>query len=113
MASAQAELGHALSQVTLKAPSVPVISNVTAETHGAPASISARLIEQVTSPVRWEAGIRHLLDLGFTRFIELGPGKALSGFLRRIDRHVESLNVADLPSLASTLQALRAPETTG
>jgi len=113
MASAQARLAQDLKQVTLKAPSVPVVSNVTAEPHGAPENISARLIEQVTSPVRWEAGIRHLLNQGFTRFIELGPGKALSGFLRRIDRNVESLNVADLPSLESTLQALRAPASSG
>ena len=113
MASAQARLAQDLNQVTLKAPSVPVVSNVTAEPHGAPEQISARLIEQVTSPVRWEAGIRHLLDQGFTRFIELGPGKALTGFLRRIDRNVESLNVADLPSLESTLQALRAPASSG
>jgi [acyl-carrier-protein] S-malonyltransferase len=113
MASAQAQLAHELTRVTLKFPSVPVVSNVTAEPHGAPEHISARLIEQVTSPVRWEAGIRHLLNLGFARFIELGPGKALSGFLRRIDRNVQSLNVADLPSLESTLQALRAPASPG
>ena len=43
------------------------------------------LVEQVTSSVRWEESMRYLLSQGFTRFIELGPGKALSGFMKRID----------------------------
>jgi [acyl-carrier-protein] S-malonyltransferase len=59
--------------------------------------------------VAWEAGIRHLLGEGFVRFIELGPGKALSGFLRRINRDAQALNVADLPSLNMTVGALAAP----
>jgi [acyl-carrier-protein] S-malonyltransferase len=56
--------------------------------------------------VRWEAGIRSLLDHGFTRFVELGPGKALTGFMRRIDRTATTHNVADVSSLEATVNAL-------
>lgn len=109
MASAQPRLAAELAHVTLHAPAVPVIANVTAEPHGTPADIARLLVDQVTSPVRWEASIRHLLAQGFTRFIELGPGSALSGFLRRIDKSAQSLNVADVASLDATVKALTQP----
>ena len=65
------------------------------------------MVEQVTSSVLWEASIRSLLTQGVTRFIELGPGTALSGFMKRIDKSVEMLHVADLASLETTVQALQ------
>ena len=68
--------------------------------------ISARLIEQVTSSVFWEKSMRHLLAQGFTRFIELGPGTALSGFMKRIDKGAQMLNVADVASLEATVKTL-------
>lgn len=106
MASAQPKLQTELATVALQAPAVPVISNVTAEPHGGPDEIRRRMVEQVTSSVLWEASIRHLLAQGFTRFIELGPGTALSGFMKRIDKSAQMLNVADLPSLEATVKAL-------
>ena len=106
MSSAQPKLAHALSLVALRPPRVPVIANVTAQPHGAPDSMASVLVQQVTSSVRWEESIRYLLSQGFTRFIELGPGTALTGFLKRIDKTVTVLNVADVPSLEATAQAL-------
>lgn len=106
MAGAQAKLDSALKTVALQAPGVPVISNVTAQPHGTPADIHRRMVEQVTSSVRWEDSMRHLLAQGFTRFIELGPGKALSGFMKRIDGNAQMLNIADMASLEATVQAL-------
>jgi [acyl-carrier-protein] S-malonyltransferase len=106
MAGAQPKLQAELAKTKLSAPAVPVISNVTAQPHAAPGEISARLIEQVTSSVRWEESMRYLLAQGFTRFIELGPGTALSGFLRRIDKDAQVLNVADAASLETTVKAL-------
>jgi [acyl-carrier-protein] S-malonyltransferase len=85
---------------------VPVISNVTAQPHGAVGEIRTRLVEQVTSSVRWEESMRYLLAQGFTRFIELGPGTALSGFMKRIDPNAQMLNVADVASLATTVTTL-------
>jgi len=106
MARAKPKLDEALRGITLCPASVPVISNVTGQPHGAPAEIQQRLVEQVTSPVRWEDSMRHLQAQGFTRFIELGPGKALSGFMKRIDPNAQMLNVADVPSLEATAAAL-------
>ena len=106
MASAQSKLGAELAQVKLSAPLVPVISNVTAQAHGTPAEISARLVEQVCASVRWEESMRALLAQGFTRFIELGPGTALSGFMKRIDKTAQMLNVSDAASLETTVKVL-------
>lgn len=108
MASAQPKLQSALAAVKLQAPAITVVSNVTAQPHGAPAEIQRRLVDQVTSSVRWEDSMRWLLAQGFTRFIELGPGKALSGFMKRIDPNAVMLNVADVESLETTIAALTA-----
>jgi [acyl-carrier-protein] S-malonyltransferase len=107
MASAQPKLAAELARIHLAPPTVPVISNVSAAAHGSPDAIAQLLVEQVTGSVRWEESIRALLAQGFTRFIELGPGTALTGFLRRIDKSAQSLNVADVPSLAATVAALK------
>ena len=108
MAGAQPKLAAELASVNVAAPALPVIANVTARPHEGPEAIRARLVEQVTSSVRWEESMRYLLGQGFTRFIELGPGKALSGFMRRIDKAAQMLNVQDLPSLEATARILAA-----
>ncbi len=107
MASAQPKLQAELARIEVSSPSVPVISNVRAEPHGAPDSIRQRLIAQVTSPVLWEQSVRVLLRQGFSRFIELGPGTALSGFVKRIDRNAQMLNVSDVGSLEATVKAVK------
>ncbi len=106
MSGAQPKLKASLDSLAVQAPAVPVISNVTAQPHGAPETIKSLLVSQVTSSVQWEASIRLLLSQGFTRFIELGPGTALTGFMKRIDKSAQTLNVADLSSLEATVQAL-------
>ncbi len=105
MSSAQPKLQGELTKIRISAPGVPVISNVTAQPHGT--DISARLVEQVCSSVLWENSMRYLLAQGFTRFIELGPGTALSGFMKRIDKGAEMLNVTDAASLDTTVKALQ------
>jgi [acyl-carrier-protein] S-malonyltransferase len=107
MAAAQSRLEAELASYRFAEPRVPVIANVTARPHGGAAAIPQLLARQVTAPVRWEESIRHLLAQGFSQFIELGPGTALTGFLRRLDRQARALNVGDLPSLEATVAALR------
>jgi [acyl-carrier-protein] S-malonyltransferase len=106
MASAQPKLAAALQSIPLNIPAVPVVSNVTARPHEAPPDIHRRLVEQVTSSVRWEDSMRYLIGEGFRRFIELGPGTTLTGFLKRIDKNVDCLNVSDILSLETTVKAL-------
>lgn len=108
MASAQPKLEVELDRIGLREPEVSVISNVTARPHESVASMRARLVLQVTCSVLWEQSIRYLLGEGFTRFIELGPGTALTGFMKRIDKGAQVLNVADTVSLETTLKSLRA-----
>lgn len=108
MASAQPKLEAELARVRIETTNVPVISNVSALPYGRPITIAASLVEQVTSSVRWEESMRCLLNQGFTRFIELGPGTALSGFMKRINKDVQMLNVADVGSLETTVKALTA-----
>lgn len=106
MASAQPKLLAELGKMDLSQPSVPVIANVHAAPHTEPKRIAELLVEQVVSPVRWEDSIRWLLQAGFHSFIELGPGNALSGFQKRIDKTAEMLRVSDLETLHATVQAL-------
>ena len=106
MASAQPKLQAELQLLALRPPAVTVVSNVTAQPHNGPETIRTRLVEQVTASVRWEASIRYLLSQGFARFVELGPGTALSGFIKRIDKSAQMLNVGDLASLNTTVAAL-------
>jgi [acyl-carrier-protein] S-malonyltransferase len=106
MAGAQPKLQAELARVKLLSPVVPVISNVTGQPHGGTVEVSTRLVEQVTSSVLWEKSMRYLLAQGFTRFIELGPGTALSGFMKRIDKNAQMLNVADVASFEASVKAL-------
>jgi [acyl-carrier-protein] S-malonyltransferase len=106
MASAQPKLAAELAAAKISAPAMPVISNVTAQAHGT--DIAAKLVDQVCASVRWEESMRALLAQGFTRFIELGPGTALSGFMKRIDKSAQVLNVTDAASLEATVKALAA-----
>jgi [acyl-carrier-protein] S-malonyltransferase len=106
MQSAQSKLAAALASVDLQRPTVQVLSNVTAQPHQTPREIAPLLLEQITSPVRWEASIRQLLDQGFRRFIELGPGRTLHGFLKRIEPDAVVLNIHDVASLEATVAQL-------
>jgi [acyl-carrier-protein] S-malonyltransferase len=108
MAGAQPKLQAELAKIKITTTSVPVIANVNALPHGMPSAIASRLVGQVTSSVLWEKSMRVLLAQGFTRFIELGPCTALSGFMKRIDKSATTLNVADAPSLATTIKAISA-----
>jgi [acyl-carrier-protein] S-malonyltransferase len=108
MASAQPKVKAMLDAVTMNPPSLMVIANVSARPHTDPADIRARLTEQVISSVRWEDSIRYLVEQGFTRFIELGPGTVLTGFVKRIDKNVRTYSIADVSSLEATVAALKA-----
>ena len=89
MKPADDQLAEALAAVDLKIPRVPVYSNVNARPHEAdPDSIRRLLANQVTQGVRWEASIRQMLADGFGTFYEVGPGRVLTGLLKRIDRKI-------------------------
>lgn len=107
MKPAAAKLAETLSSIEIKQAITPVISNVTAQPVTQPEEIKEKLIEQLISPVRWEESVRTLLDLGVDTFIEIGPGKVLSGLIKKIDRSVAIYSVNDKASLENTVHALR------
>jgi [acyl-carrier-protein] S-malonyltransferase len=84
---------------------MPLVTNVDAELITCGAEARSALLRQVASPVRWSESVKRLLDEGVTRFIEVGPGKVLSGLVRQISRHSEILNVEDVQSLDATIAA--------
>ncbi|MBA4029656.1 MAG: [acyl-carrier-protein] S-malonyltransferase [Planctomyces sp.] len=95
MASACEQLAEVLNSVELKAPRIPVLSNVDAMSHSDPAELMRLLIQQVTEPVMWEKSVRNLLADGVDSFYEIGPGKVLKGLLKRIDRKASCETVND------------------
>jgi [acyl-carrier-protein] S-malonyltransferase len=90
---------------------IPLVNNADAEivTNGEEAREG--LIRQVTLPVRWEESVRELIDQGVNTFVEVGPGRVLTGLLRQIDRSVHVFNVEDEKSLRSTLEKLAQAQT--
>ena len=96
MEPAALRLAEALEQVDWSTPAVPVVSNVTALPHdaGDTGSIKKRLVEQVTSPVRWTQSMQWMAKNVQGRYVELAPGKVLSGLMRRIDRNIKVVNCA-------------------
>jgi len=92
-----------LAQVEIRAPRARVLANVSADYHGGPDAIRDSLYRQVTSPVRWQACVERAVRDGASRFTEFGPGRVLTGFMKKIDRSIECTNlgkVADLTPAA-------------
>ena len=108
MKPAQEHLSTDLESLAFCAPAFPVVANVAARLITRPAAARDCLIRQVTGPVRWVECINLLIQNGATTFIEIGPGRVLSGLLRQIDRSQTSLNVEDTASLEKTIAALTA-----
>ena len=91
-----------LNNAKFSTPNNMIVSNVTAEPSGDPKKIKNLLIEQIEKPVRWRESIVNMINLGCDKFIEIGPGKVLSGLVKRIDRNVKLIpinNIDDLENL--------------
>ena len=106
MRPAQERLEEDLRATAFSSLKIPLVTNVDAEVITSGAEAREALIRQVTLPVRWEESVRELIEQGATTFVEVGPGRVLSGLLRQIDRSVHSLNVEDAKSLQIALDRL-------
>jgi len=84
-------LAHALGQVTFHPFTIPVLSNVTATPYPAPQAVRDLLVQQMCAPVRWEDAMRYAVTQGCDAFLEVGPGKVLSGMMKRIAPEIEIL----------------------
>ncbi|HEV2305419.1 MAG TPA: ACP S-malonyltransferase [Candidatus Acidoferrales bacterium] len=103
MKPAEARLEQDLRATTFAPLRVPLITNVDAEVITTGDEARDALIRQVCLPVRWEDSIHEMIEQGVRIFVEVGPGRVLSGLLRQIDRSVRSFNVEDAASLQSSI----------
>lgn len=99
MRPAAIKLEAVLGQVNMVAPSVPVIANVTGLPHGGPDDIRRQMVAQVYSSVRWYQGIEYMKAQGVTSYLECGPGKVLSGLVKRIDKTASLHSIQDRSGL--------------
>ena len=107
MQPARDKLAAVLDEVSFAAPQFPVLSNVTGKPHSSdPGEIKALMLEQVTGTTNWAQDVATAKDLGGDVFVEFGPGKVLSGLVKKIDAALATFNVGDLASLDATLQAI-------
>lgn len=103
MRPAAARLKEVLDEVEFHDAKFPVVANVTAKPVTKAEEVRSLLVQQAASPVKWEMSMRYMLGEGFDTFVEVGPGKVLTGFTRKIDRTANALNVEDMDSLEKTL----------
>ncbi len=103
-------LKEVLEPMELSALQLPLINNVEAD-HTSSDQVKELLYRQVMSSVLWEQSVRRMIAEGVEHFIEIGPGKTLSGFIRKIDRGLKVFNVEDIASLESTVKALQSEGT--
>jgi [acyl-carrier-protein] S-malonyltransferase len=107
MAAAGSALQAAFGEATWSAPALPVIANVDAQPVSDAADAQAKLVAQVSGAVRWTQTVLQLKSAGVTRYVECGPGKVLSGLVKKIDPEAHVFNVGDPASLAATAAALK------
>ena len=100
MAPAREKLAAVLETIDFAKPKMPVLSNITGKPHAEDgAAIKALMLEQVTGTTNWAADVECAKALGCTTFVEFGPGKVLSGLIKKIDATLTTANVSDLVSL--------------
>jgi [acyl-carrier-protein] S-malonyltransferase len=99
MKPAGERLEQALEEISVSDLRIPVVTNVEAEVNSSAERVRGLLVAQVSSPVRWEESMRKMVEKGVEEVVEIGPGKVLSGLMKRIDNRVETRNIEDLQTL--------------
>ena len=104
MAPAGERLAQTLREVGVIPMQVPVVSNVDAKPNSDCERVKKLLVDQLSSPVLWDASVTEMVSQGVTRFVEIGPGKVLTGLVKRIDKNVETGNVDDVAGLKAIIR---------
>lgn len=107
MKPAGSKLQGVLDEIDFNQARIPVIANVSASEMSEPNEIKEKLIEQLYSPVQWEDSVKQMLQLGVDTFIEIGPGKVLSGLIKKIDRSVKTYAISDEETFQTVFAALK------
>lgn len=101
------KLGQVLENVEIHAPKIPYVANVNAQFVTTAEPVKELLTKQVSSSVRWQQSVEAMIDDGVDTFIEIGPGKTLAGFMRKISRDVKTFNVEKLEDIDKVVEALQ------
>ena len=101
------KLGQVLLQTEIKSPQIPYVANVTAQYVTEAAPVKELLTRQVSSPVKWQQSVETMLADGVDTFVEIGPGRTLTGFMRKIDRAARCFNVEKLEDIDKVAEALK------
>jgi [acyl-carrier-protein] S-malonyltransferase len=104
MAPAGERLLETLREIEIETLQIPVVTNVEAKPNTDSERVKKLLVEQLSSPVLWDASVKDMVARGVTGFIEVGPGKVLSGLVKRIDKTVETRNVEDVAGIKSIVK---------
>ncbi|WP_077617785.1 ACP S-malonyltransferase [Bacillus sinesaloumensis] len=107
MEPAAEKLRSVLDQIDINDASIPVVANVNAKSMTGSDQIKENLVKQLYSPVLWENSIQFMLDQGVDTFIEIGPGKVLSGLIKKVNRRVATYAISDTETLQATINALK------
>ncbi|HLC30127.1 MAG TPA: ACP S-malonyltransferase [Dehalococcoidia bacterium] len=99
MEPANEGIAKAVAGVTFQKAQVPIIANSTAQPVVTSQEVKEELLRQLCSPVRWQSSVEYMLEHGVAQFIEIGPGKVLTGLAKRINGDVKTVNLSDVPSL--------------
>lgn len=102
------KLGGELAHVTIQKFTTPYVTNVTAEYVTEPDEVKDLLIRQVSSPVKWQQCVEKMIENGVDTFIEIGPGKTLTGFMKKINRNVTAMNIQTLEDLNQVVERFKA-----
>jgi [acyl-carrier-protein] S-malonyltransferase len=94
-------LAKVLAETMIRRPRVPVIANVHARAHGDAEDIRRNLTAQLTSAVRWQASIERMLADSVEKFVEIGPGRVLTGLMKKISRRTRMVNVSTAEDVAA------------
>ena len=95
MQKATIEMKQKIVKTEFKKPCVDIVSNVTAQPLNNPDEIKKLLIDQIEKPVRWRETVYNMINAGIDQFIEIGPGKVLTGLIKRIDKNVKITSIND------------------
>lgn len=112
MKPAASKLQDTLSSIPINDSNVPVIANVDANEMRSASEIPVKLVEQLYSPVRWEQSVEKLINLGVDTFIEVGPGKVLSGLIKKVNRRATTIPVYDKETLQKAIDHFKKEDST-
>ena len=103
MRSASEKMKNKINNIEFKQPNIEIVTNVTAEPEKNPQKIKNLLIEQIYSKVRWRESILYMLKNNINEFIEIGPGKVLSGLVKRINKEIKSNSINSIEDIKNIM----------